>query len=116
MTTPPRPPGYARALRPDEQVLFDALTRVRQAAGGVHIEVGVISWPQTYPPQLDWLAVAQLPAGSSEADCYRTRRRVLMQRRFFALCKRCGQRHARGYMMDLHLCMGCAARYYHVIF
>lgn len=29
------PPGYARALRPDEQALLDELTRARQVADGV---------------------------------------------------------------------------------
>lgn len=114
MSTPP--PGYARALRPDEQALFDALTRARQTADGVQIEVGVISWPNSHQPQLDWLLVAWLPATSSAADCYRARRRVLMQRRFFGLCKTCGQRNARGHMLNPQLCTSCAERHYHVIF
>lgn len=109
MSTPPR--GVARALRPDEQALFDGLTRAQVLAGGVEIEVGVISWPSSHDPQLDWLPVAWLPAASSAADCYRARRRVLMQRRFFGLCKTCGQRHARGHMLSLQLCTACAEQY-----
>lgn len=113
MSTPP--PGYARALRPDEQALFDELTRAQVQADGVQIEVGVISWPSSHP-QLDWLPVAWLPAASSAADCYRARRRVLMQRRFFGVCKTCGQRHARGHMHDRQLCTGCAEQQHQMIF
>lgn len=101
-------PGYARALRPDEQALFDELTRAQVQADGVQIEVGVISWPSSHQPQLDWLPVAWLPAASSAADCYRARRRVLMQRRFFGVCKTCGRRYARGHMHSTQLCTACA--------
>ena len=114
MSTPP--PGYARALRPDEQALFDELTRARQTADGVQIEVGLISWPRSHQPQLDWLPVARLPAASREADIYRARRRVLMQRRFFSLCQTCGQRYARGHMLNRQLCTGCAEQQHHMIF
>ncbi len=114
MSTPP--PVYARALRPDEQALFDELTRVQLLADGVQIEVGVISWPSNHEPQLDWLPVARLPAASREADIYRARRRVLMQRRFFGLCKTSGQRHARGHMHDKQLRSGCAEQHHQIIF
>lgn len=114
MSTPP--PGYARALRPDEQALFDELTRAQVLAGGVQIEVGVISWPSSHEPQLDWLPVAWLPAASSAADCYRARRRVLMQRRFFGVCKTCGQRYARGHMHSTQLCTACAEQYQQITF
>ena len=114
MSTPP--PGYARGLRPDEQALFDGLTRAQVQADGVQIEVGVISWPTSHEPQLDWLPVAWLPAASSEADCYRARRRVLMQRRFFGVCKTCGRRRARGHMLSPELCHRCAEQYHQIIF
>ena len=114
MSTPP--PGYARALRPDEQALFDELTRAQVQVDGVQIAVGVISWPTSHDPQLDWLPVALLPAASSETDCYRARRRVLMQRRFFGVCKTCGQRHARGHMLNPQLCTSCAEQHHQKIF
>lgn len=114
MSTPP--PGYARALRPDEQALFDELTRTRQLANGVQVEVGVISWPQNHLPQLDWLPVTLLAAGSSDADIYRARRRVLMQRRFFSVCKTCGQRYARGHMLSSQQCTACAEQHQQITF
>ena len=114
MSTPP--PGYARALRPDEQALFDGLTRAQVLVDGVQIEVGVISWPTSHQPQLDWLPVAWLPAASSAADCYRARRRVLMQRRFFGVCKTCGRRRARGHMLSPELCTACAEQYQQITF
>lgn len=96
MSTPP--PGYALALRPDEQALFDELTRAQVLADGVQIEVGVISWPSSHQPQLDWLPVAWLPAASSAADCYRARRR------------------ARGHMLSPELCHRCAEQYHQIFF
>ena len=114
MSTPP--PGYARALRPDEQALSDELTRAQVLADGVQIEVGVISWPRSHQPQVDWLPVALLPAAISAADCYRARRRVLMQRRFFSVCQTCGQRYARGHMLNPQLCTSCAEQHHHMIF
>ncbi len=116
MSTPLRLPSCVRALRPDEQALLNELIRARQVADGVQIEVAVISWPQCHQPQLDWLAVTLLAAGSRDADIYRARRRVLMQRRFFGLCKTCGQRHARGHMLNRQLCTGCAEQHHHMIF
>lgn len=112
----PPPPGYARALGPDEQALFDELTRARVLADGVQIEVGVISWPRSHQPQLDWLPVALLPAAISAADCYRARRRVLMQRRFFGVCKTCGQRYARGHMHSPQQCIACAEQQQQITF
>ncbi len=67
MSTPPL--GYARALRPDEQALFDELTRAQVQADGVQVEVGVISWPSSHQPQLAQQppAAAGLAAGGVAA-------------------------------------------------
>lgn len=110
------PSGYTRGLRPDEQPLFDGLTRAQVLADGVQIKVGVIRWLSSHEPQLDWLPVTRLPVGSSEADIYRARRRLLMQRRFYGLCQTCSQRYARGHMHDRQLCTGCAEQQHQMIF
>jgi len=89
----------------DDDLLGD-YTRVRLDAGMHVIEVGVVSWQGAHSPELSWVEAARLPADTAAAEVERARRKLLAQRKFFVICKVCGERNAKGHT-EQRVCHGC---------
>lgn len=97
-------------MRPGDadQEVLQALTRARRLDDGVAIEVAVIRWPCAHTPHTDWQQVERLPLSADAAQLMVARQRALKLRRFFAVCRACGQRKPKGWMQTAGLCMACA--------
>ncbi|AVY94614.1 hypothetical protein DAI18_11610 [Microvirgula aerodenitrificans] len=106
----------ASALSDTDRDVLQTMTRVQQDAGGVVIEVAVIEWAQTHQMDLSWQAASRLPLPADPAQIEAARQGALRLRRFFAVCRSCGMRHAKGHMHSASLCMGCAEKAHHILY
>jgi hypothetical protein len=89
----------------DDDLLRD-YTRVRLDADEQVIEVGVIDWHGPHTPQLTWVEAARLPKAATAEEVERARRKLLQRRKFFVICKECGERNAKGHTSE-GVCHGC---------
>ena len=74
------------------------------------IEVEVISWPHPHEPESEWVQVVDLPAGADQADIDKAVIKVLHRRKFFKVCKECGERKPTGLMWEDTICQGCGEK------
>lgn len=89
----------------DDELLRE-YTRVGTAADSHVIEVGVITWHGPHTPQLTWVESARLPKTATAEEVERARRMLLQRRKFFVICKKCGERNAKGHTGE-GVCHGC---------
>lgn len=100
-----------------DRKLMREFTRGVRVEGGVGIEVAVIDWPDPSVPETQWKRVGfvALRDGLKEATVRKhpkvraARRAVLEDKRFFAVCRTCGERNPQGWMLSRVECQGCGA-------
>ena len=90
-------------------------TRVRLDADEQVIEVGDTTWEGPHTPVISWVEASRLPADTSTAEVARARRRLLMRRKFFVICKECGERNAKGHT-SRGVCHECMEKKHGVVF
>lgn len=89
----------------NDELLRD-YTRARLDGDTQVVEVAVIDWPGPAVPELSWVETVRLPADASADEVDRARRKLLARRKFFVICKDCGERNAKGHT-EGGVCHGC---------
>jgi len=101
----------------DADLIRHAIRTVQDADGDrIIIEAQVVHWPHPHRPELEWVQAAELPADASEADIVAAVIKVLRRRRFFKICRECGERTLSGSMYDRVTCHTCAETKYGVVY
>jgi hypothetical protein len=80
------------------------------------IEVEVISWPHPHEPRTDWVQAAVLLGSATPEEVDKAITRVLKSRKYFKVCKECGQRTLSGCMYDRSTCHDCAETKHGVVY
>ena len=103
-------------MSPDDIVLLDEFTRIREDVGEIVIDIAIVGWLSQGSPEITWVAARKLPLGSSDPEVSAERERLLSNRRFFRVCQECGARRPDGYMFSKTICMAFAPKKYGVVF
>jgi hypothetical protein len=96
--------------------LLAEFTRVSPGADGAVLECLDIIWPHPSTPESCWMPVKTLSPGLEVGEVEAARLALLHLPRFFRVCRRCGERHPVGWMLDKHTCQSCAERDLGVVF
>lgn len=96
--------------------LIAEYTRFRDDINSIVIEVASINWALPNEPKVTWSAVSKVPLGSSPEVIQIARQKALERRKYFATCSECGERMAKGHMLDAHICQACATKNHGVVF
>jgi hypothetical protein len=99
----------------DDDLLAD-FTRVTTGEAGTTLECMVITWPQPHRPDSHWVPVRTLPSDFTPGEIEAARRALLKLRRYFKVCRLCGERKPDGWMMDKDVCHSCAEEQMGVVF
>ena len=99
----------------DDELLAE-FTRVSSEADGAVLECLEITWPHPSTPESCWVWVRTLSRGLAPGEIEAARRALLQLPRFFRVCRRCGERHPMGWMMDKDTCQSCAEEKLGVVF
>jgi hypothetical protein len=95
--------------------LTQEMTRVRTSGNEIVIEVAVINRPHPWEPHTSWAVAATLPLCSTPAHIEAVRCKLVTSRKFFALCRECGERN-KGHMHSARICMSCAEKNHGVVY
>ena len=68
-----------------------------------------ISWSSPSTAKLRWHTVANLP---KDTDVNEERRKLLGNKKYFAVCKECHERKPIGWMHSKEICQGCSGVVY----
>ena len=98
----------------DADLIHDFIRTVPFPDGGTVVEVCVISWPHPHEPESTWVTAAELPPGATAAEHDRAVAKVLRDRKYFRVCRDCGERKPVGWMHDIKICQGCAEKHHGV--
>ncbi len=96
--------------------LVQDMTRVQSSEKQIIVEVAVIDWPHPHEPRISWALASTLPLSSTSTRIEAVRRKLIKNRKFFALCEECGERKSKGHMFSGKICMSCAERNHGVVY
>ncbi len=99
----------------DDDHIKDSI-RTHTKGARIIIQVEVISWPHPHEPQSDWVQVTELPGSATPEEEDKAIATVLKSRKYFKVCKECGERTLAGCMYDQSTCHGCAETKHGVVY
>jgi len=101
----------------DADLIRHCIRTVRDADGDrIIIQAQVVHWPHPHEPELEWVPAAELPTDSTQAEIDNAIIKVLRSRKFFKVCRECGERTLSGNMFDRVTCHSCAEKKYGVVY
>lgn len=80
------------------------------------LEAPIIRWPLPHEPELEWEAVVGLPITANAGELTAEMEKLRGDRRYFALCKHCGNRTPVGHMFGDDSCQCCATTEFGVVY
>lgn len=99
----------------DDELIED-FTRIEDRGGVAVLQVLVITWLNPGHPQTSWHSLLTLDDPTDSSAILAARRKVLEDRRYFAVCQECSERNPTGWMHDRKICQGCAQRNHRVVY
>jgi len=89
---------------------------VASPPNAVRIHACVISWDGPCTPVTTWELAVELPEDSSEEKVQASIIKLLNRKKYFNVCNKCNERNPVGWMWSSDCCMGCASKYYNVVY
>ena len=78
--------------------------------------VKTISRPGPGTPRETWTVATVLPPNAAPSAVRTAKEQALVDPRFFAVCKKCGELQPTGYMCGDEFCQSCAVQNHGVVF
>ena len=101
----------------DDNDLIKDFVRRTTTDAGVTIEVKVIGWDGPHTPVSSWMTAAKVKGTPSPEKLQKAILRVLENKRYFRVCRDCGERNPVGWMTgDMGVCHSCAERNHGIVF
>jgi hypothetical protein len=82
----------------------------------VQIYVCTIFWTGPHTTEYTWELDVELPEDSSEEEIQASISKLLNRKKYFKVCNKCNERNPDGWMESSDCCMGCASKYYNVVY
>lgn len=90
--------------------------RCMKTEQGWEFQVGVVTWPEVYTPDLVWKTFRLWKTQPDASRTGRARAAALRQPRFFCTCLLCHETLNVGHMEDAKTCQSCASRELGVVY
>jgi hypothetical protein len=102
-------PSPSSASTPQDDALAADCTRLVRQGSDFVLQVALVEWPHPAEPVARWIRFQRWRQSPDDRQVAAARSKALRNRRFFAICHECGERHNRGHMFEGTVCQGCAA-------
>jgi len=95
----------------DDSDLIQNFIRQKAVGDSVHLLVCVINWDGPATPITRWKVAARINVTDSEEKLDAEIELILRDKRYFGICKECGERNPTGWMHSNELCQSCAEKF-----
>ena len=99
----------------DAELIRDFI-RLEMVGEGFVLEAAVIEWPCPSEPVLSWNHCRRWKKKPNDKKLASTIAEVLNDKRFFGVCKLCGERNNKGHMHEKDVCQSCAEQHFDVVY
>jgi hypothetical protein len=99
----------------DDHELAQRFIKIEPEAGSINVFVCKIGWSGSHSPVSTWEFTVKINTDILSTEIDAEIHKILNNKRYFQVCKECGERNPCGWMHSRNICQSCAERNHGIV-